>query len=46
VRNPYIVDEYNRFEAIPTFDIVLTHDRTIGATLPAVVTYEAQIVRV
>ena len=46
VRNPYIVDEYTRYEAIPTFDVVFTHERVIAATLPAVVAYEAQIVRV
>lgn len=46
VRNPYIVDERDRFEAVPSFDIVLLHHRETVSTLPAVVTYEANINRV
>lgn len=46
VRNPYIVDDRDRFEAVPTFDIVLTHDRQTVTTLPAVDTYEARVSRV
>lgn len=46
IRNPYIVDDRDRFEAVPTFDVVLTHDRENVATLPAVVTYEANVSRV
>lgn len=46
VRNPYVVDDRDRFEAVPSFDIVLTHKRFIASTLPAVVVYESQIVRV
>jgi len=46
VRNPYIVDERDRFEAVPTFDIVLTHKRRKVSTLPAVVTYDANMSRV
>jgi len=46
VRNPYIVDERDRFEAVPTFDIDLTHTRTRATTTPAVVAYEANISRV
>lgn len=46
VRNPYIVDDRDRFEAVPTFDVVLTHKREIAATLPAVVTYDANVSRV
>lgn len=46
VRNPYIVDERDRFEAVPTFDIDLTHTRTRTTTTPAVVAYEANISRV
>jgi len=46
VRNPYIVDDRDRFEAVPTFDVVLTHKRDIASTLPAVVAYEANISRV
>lgn len=46
VRNPYIVDDRDRFEAVPTFDVVLTHKREVIATLPAVVTYDANVSRV
>lgn len=46
VRNPYIVDDRDRFEAIPTFDVVLTHNRINVASLPAVVTYDANLGRV
>lgn len=46
VRNPYIVDDHDQFEAVPTFDIVLTHKRQRVTTIPAVTTYEANIVRV
>ena len=46
IRNPYFVDERDRFEAEPTFDIVLTHYRTLSSALPAVDTFEANISRV
>lgn len=46
VRNPYIVDDRDQFEAIPTFDVVLTHKRISASTIPAVVTYEANVSRV
>lgn len=46
VRNPYFVDERDRFEAEPSFDIVLTHYRNLSSTLPGVDTYEANIYRV
>lgn len=46
VRNPYFVDERDRFEAEPSFDIVLTHYRNLSSTLPIVNTYEANINRV
>lgn len=46
IRNPYFVDERNRFEAEPSFDIVLTHYRNLSSTLPAVDTFEANISRV
>lgn len=46
VRNPYIVDDHNQFEAVPTFDIALTHKRTSVSTIPAVVTYESNFGRV
>ncbi len=45
VRNPYIQDDRDRNEAIPSFDIVLTHYRTLVSTVPAAVTYEANTYR-
>lgn len=38
VRNPYIVDDRDQFEAIPSFDIVLTHQRNTAVAQVAVVT--------
>lgn len=46
VRNPYIEDDRDQFEAVPSFDVVLTHTRKIAATIPAVVTYESNFGRV
>ena len=46
VRNPYIADDRDQFEAVPSFDVVLTHKRTSVSTIPAVVTYEANLSRV
>lgn len=46
VRNPYIVDDRDRFEAVPSFDIVLTHKRKTVSTIPAVVTYESNLGRI
>jgi hypothetical protein len=46
VRNPYIVDDRDRFEAVPTFDVVLTHKRQRVTTLPAVVAYDLNLSRV
>lgn len=46
VRNPYIVDDRDRFEAVPSFDVTLTHTRISVSTLPAVVAYEANTGRV
>lgn len=46
VRNPYIVDDHDRFEAVPSFDVILTHKRTSVATIPAVTTYESNVSRI
>jgi hypothetical protein len=46
VRNPYIVDDRDRFAAVPSFDLTLTHKRLSVSALPAVVTYESTISRV
>jgi hypothetical protein len=35
VRNPYITDDRTLFEATPSFDLVLVHDRTLTLTVPA-----------
>lgn len=36
VRNPYFVDDRDRFEATPSFDFVVIHSNTITSTIPAV----------
>jgi hypothetical protein len=36
VRNPYFLDDHDQFEASPSFDFVLTYDRTIQTTVPVV----------
>lgn len=46
VRNPFIVDDRDRFEAVPSFDIVLTHYRDIVSTVGEVTTYDAELHRV
>jgi hypothetical protein len=46
VRNPYFTDDRDRFEAGPTFDIVFVHFRERVTTVPAVVAYDANLVRV
>lgn len=46
VRNPYMLDDRDLYEAVPSFDVILTHKRQTVTTLPAVVTYDATISRV
>lgn len=46
VRNPYMLDDRDLYEAMPSFDLVVTHKRQTVTTLPAVVTYDATISRV
>lgn len=46
VSNPYFTDDSDRFEANPSFDIVVSHYRILRDTVPAVDAYEAQISRV
>ncbi len=46
VRNPFIFNEQARFEAVPSFDVVLTYERELVLTTPAVETYETDIKRV
>lgn len=46
VRNPYFVDDKNRFEANPSFDFTLTHEQVIISTSPVALTEEFQIKRI
>jgi len=46
VRNPYVFNEQSRFEAVPSFDLVLTYERSYSATTPRVDTFETDIKRV
>jgi len=46
VRNPYIVDDHDQFEAVPSFDVILTHKRTSVSTIPAVAAYDLNMSRV
>lgn len=46
VRNPYFLDDRQRFEASPSFDFTLTHYQTIISTVPILVTEEFQILSV
>lgn len=46
IRNPYITDDRDQFEAVPSFDVVFTHSRSVAATVPVVVTYDAVIDRI
>jgi len=46
VRNPYFVDDKDRFEASPSFDFTLTHEQVIISTDPVVETYEFNVDRV
>ncbi len=40
VRNPYFVDDKDRFEASPSFDFTLQHEQVIISTTPAVEKFE------
>lgn len=46
VRNPYFVDDKERFEASPSFDFTLTHRQVIISTSPVVVSFEGNFKRV
>lgn len=35
VTNPIIIDDMDRFEAAPTFDVVIVHNKIISAEVPA-----------
>lgn len=44
VRNPYFEDDRHRFEANPSFDVVLTHERQIIFDTPAVHVVEGALI--
>lgn len=46
VRNPYFKDDYDKFEAFPSFDFTLTHRQTRVTTDPVVESTEFDIYRV
>lgn len=46
VKNPYFVDDRDRFEASPSFDVVFTHKRVRTTTEAVLVTYDANVGRV
>lgn len=46
VRHLIIVNDFNRNEASPSFDIILTHKRSITGNIPAVDTFESNLRRV
>lgn len=46
VRNPYVLDERDQFAATPSFDVVLSHQRTQTSTTPAVEIIEINTGRV
>lgn len=46
VRNPSFVNDENRFEFAPSFDVVLTHKRSVVTAQPAALTFDYQIRRV
>lgn len=43
VRNPYWVDDFDRFEASPSFDIVLQHHRDLDLTVPEISAVEVRV---
>jgi hypothetical protein len=43
VGNPYIVDDRERFEATPSFDVVMQHQRKLSLTTPAITAVDAEI---
>lgn len=46
VRNPYFANDSDRFEAMPSFDFVLTHKQTIVTSTPVITSTQAQILSV
>jgi len=46
IRNPYFSDDFDQFEADPSFDFTVTHEQVIIKTSPVVETYEFNMQRV
>lgn len=46
IRNPYFMDDKNRYEASPSFDFILTHKQIISSTAKLSQTTELQILTV
>lgn len=46
IRNPYVLDDADRFAASPSFDFTITHRRTQADTVPAAETIEFRTARV
>lgn len=42
IRNPYVVDDHSQFEAEPSFDFVLTYDRSNVSNVPVVTTVDTR----
>lgn len=45
-RTPFVVNESDRFDAAPSFDVVLTHKRSLLWSTPAITGFEHEIHRV
>lgn len=43
IRNPYFENDRHQFEAHPSFDIVVTHNRTIAVDIPAITSAKGEL---
>jgi len=46
VRAPYMQNDRDQYEAVPSFDLVVTHEQVMVSTLPAAVVGELRMARV
>lgn len=46
VRNPFMQNDRDQFEAVPSFDLVVTHEQIMLSTTPAAVVGELRMARV
>lgn len=46
VRNPFMQNDRDQFEAVPSFDLVVTHEQIMVSTTPAAVVGELRMARV